>query len=123
MIEGRYDDKRVSSEQAKEIMDGLEGAIRTGIKVVRPLKRDYEVTGEVDPFGLAFNQPVFRIYVFYHESWRFTKKELVRIVKKTTSEVEILLQHANLKLAAGEEVIIRFYKRTGHVSARISGAG
>ncbi len=118
MIVVRFDSKRLSVDQAQEICAGLESSLRDAIRLVRPrVEHEYGVTVEGDPFGLiAHKQPELRINIFYHQEWGFVDVELEELVNRMLANIRQLLRHVE---ATGVNVKLRFYARTGHVSASL----
>lgn len=117
MIEFRYKSDKVSLLQAKAIGDGLEEALRLAIGNCSRKKGDYNITVEGDPFGpIAYNQPDFRAYVFYHEDWRFTPNDLQCLAAGMGTYIQSQL----LKLGLNDvDAVVRCYLRAGHASARV----
>ncbi len=117
MIEFRYDPQKLDEGKARFIASCLERELREAIRKIRPnLSRQYGVTTEGDPFRIAFNQPELRILIFYHEEWKFTARELERLLKKMKASVGSLLKFSKVE---GVLVKIRFYARVGHASTSI----
>ncbi len=116
MIEFRYAPECINPKEAVLLNNGLEGTLRNAIKRVRDNVHEYGVTVEGDPFRLKQNQPMLRIYVFYHQEWNFTPEELELLPITMGDEVYSLIKDSGLHDVTGK---IRFYERAGHASSLI----
>ncbi|MDB5245580.1 MAG: hypothetical protein JWN90_685 [Parcubacteria group bacterium] len=117
MIELRYQSQRISDEEASVIAANLEGSLRLAINGIRKNAGQYKITVEGDRFGpIIHNQPDLRIYIFYHEEWRFSPKDLDCL----TAGMGQYIQSVFFDLKFHDvSVVVRFYSRTGHASVKI----
>jgi len=117
MIEFRYNPKSINEEQAEDLAAFFEEALREIIIAVRKdAPSGFGITTEGDPFRIRRNQPLLRIYVFYHQQWKFTPEELETLANKMSQEVRSFLDTEGMKRISG---VVRFYERTGHASSQI----
>jgi len=117
MIEIRYKEDALTTEEVAMICDVLEEALRASINNVRPEKKTYGITLEADPFGpIHRNQPDLRIYVLYHEEWRFTEVELESVLDEVKNYLILPIKQCSQRVCCK----IRLYRRSGHASTSIS---
>jgi hypothetical protein len=119
MIDFEWSSYEYSLGQMTALAKTLDDDLRAAIKVARPsVDHEYKimVRGRPQP-PIAIGVPMLEFRIDYHEEWRFTDEELVKLLAEMHCRIEHLLKAFDVPVENGK---IRLYVRSGYRGADLN---